>query len=125
ARRHGAKGWDQLLEAFAKASRRGLPFQLVTLGIGNVVAPPDIADKVIDVGFLSDDERNDAFAAADAYLQPSRYEAFSRTIMEAWLAGTVVIGNGASEVVAWHCRRSGGGLTYDDDYELEECLAFV
>jgi glycosyltransferase involved in cell wall biosynthesis len=124
-RREGAKGWDQLLDGFAQASRRGLPFQLVTMGIGDINAPSDIAHKVIDVGFLSDEERNDAFAAADAYLQPSQYEAFSRTIMEAWLAGTVVIANGASDVVSWHCARSGGGLTYDDDYELEECLTFV
>ena len=124
-RREGAKGWDRLLQGFAAGVRRGLPFKLVTMGVGNVVPPPDIADKVIDLGFLSDSERNDAFAAADAYLQPSRYEAFSRTIMEAWLAGTMVIANGASDVVSWHCRRSGGGLTYDDDYELQECLAFL
>jgi glycosyltransferase involved in cell wall biosynthesis len=124
-RREGAKGWDQLLQGFASAARRGLPFRLVTMGVGDVAPPAELADKVIDVGFLSDDERNNAFAAADAYLQPSRYEAFSRTIMEAWLAGTIVIANGASDVVSWHCRRSGGGLTYDDDYELEECLSFV
>ena len=41
-----------------------------------------------------------AFAAADCYLQPSRYESFSRTIMEAWLAGTPVIANAGSDVVA-------------------------
>jgi glycosyltransferase involved in cell wall biosynthesis len=95
------------------------------MGVGEVRPPADIADRVIDVGFLSDDERDDAFAAADAYVQPSQYEAFSRTIMEAWLAGTLVIANGASDVVAWHCERSGAGLTYDDDDEFEECLSFL
>ena len=74
---------------------------------------------------LSSEERDNAFAAAAAYLQPSAYEAFSRTIMEAWLAGTPVIGNAASAVVAHHCEASGAGLLYDDDLELEECLAFV
>jgi glycosyltransferase involved in cell wall biosynthesis len=52
-------------------------------------------------------------------------ESFSRTVMEAWLAGTPVIANAASAVVSWHCDRSGAGLTYEDDAELEQCLRFV
>lgn len=125
-RREGAKGWEQLLAGFARAvRRRGLPFQLVTFGAGRADPPEDVRDRVLDLGFLSDDERNNAFAAADAVLQPSAYEAFSRTVMEAWLAGSLVIANGASAVVRWHCERSGAGLIYEDDYDLEECLAFV
>ncbi|MDC7122972.1 glycosyltransferase family 4 protein [Cellulomonas fimi] len=125
-RREGAKGWDELLEALAAINaRRDLPFTLVTMGAGEVRPPRGMEGKVVDVGFLDDDERDNAFAAADAYLQPSRYEAFSRTIMEAWLAGTPVIANGGSEVVRWHCERSGAGLTYDDELELEQCLHFL
>jgi glycosyltransferase involved in cell wall biosynthesis len=125
-RREGAKGWERLLAGFARATRRRtLPFTLVTMGTGPVQVPADLAGRVVDLGFVSDDERNNAFAAAAAYLQPSAYEAFSRTVMEAWLAGALVIANGASAVVRWHCERSGAGLTYEDDYELEECLAFV
>jgi len=125
-RREGAKGWETLLEQFCAATlRRELPFSLVTMGRGHVKPPPAIADRVLDVGFLGDEERDSAFAAADAYLQPSRWEAFSRTVMEAWLAGTPVIANGESEVVRHHCERSGAGLLYGDEVELEECLAFV
>lgn len=125
-RREGAKGWELLLEQLALATaRRGMPFSLVTMGTGEVRPPRAIADRVIDLGFLPDSERDAAFAAADAYLQPSRLEAFSRTIMEAWLAGTLVIANGGSEVVRYHCERSGAGLLYTDEFELEECLAFL
>jgi glycosyltransferase involved in cell wall biosynthesis len=125
-RREGAKGWERMLDAFACAvERHRLPFALVTMGAGPVHPPLSIADRVIDLGFLDEPERDNAFAAADAYIQPSQYESFSRTIMEAWLAGTLVIANGASEVVRWHCDRSGAGLTYDDDLELAECLRFV
>jgi glycosyltransferase involved in cell wall biosynthesis len=125
-RREGGKNWEQLLAAFAAATERSkLPFALVTMGTGPVEPPPAIADRVIDLGFCSDEERNNAFAAADAYLQPSRYESFSRTIMEAWLARTLVIANAASDVVRWHCDRSQAGLLYDDDFEFEQCLRFV
>lgn len=125
-RREGGKGWEQLLAGFALAvHRKSLPFSLVTMGVGAVHPPADIADRVIDLGFLPARERDNAFAAADAYMQPSEWESFSRTIMEAWLAGTLVIANGASAVVTWHCEHSQAGLTYDDDLELGECLAFL
>ena len=45
--------------------------------------------------------------------------------MESWLAGTPVIANGASDVVRWHCERSGAGLLYADEYELAQYLALV
>ena len=81
--------------------------------------------RVIDLGFVGDEERNNAFAAATAYVQPSRMESFSRTIMEAWLAGTPVIASERSDVVTWHCRRSGGGLLFSDGAELAERLNLV
>lgn len=122
-RREHGKGWDDLLAAFGEAVLRyRLPFDLVTIGVGGVKAPPGLADRIIDLGFVDDDERNDAYAAAAAYVQPSPTESFSRTIMEAWLAGTPVIASTASEVVGWHCERSGGGLTYDDVHGLVACL---
>ena len=45
--------------------------------------------------------------------------------MEAWLAGTPVIANGARRVVRWHCERSRAGLLYEDADELAACLDFV
>ncbi len=125
-RREGAKNWDALLDGFVGAVRKeDLDLSLVTFGVGEVHVPPDVADRVVDLGRIDDRDRDDAFAAAAAYLQPSAMESFSRTVMEAWLAGTPVIANRASAVVAWHCERSGAGLTYEDDAELEQCLRFV
>ncbi len=125
-RREGAKGWDQLLEGFVATVRKeDVDLHLVTFGVGDVNPPDDVAHRVHDLGLVSDRDRDDAFAAAAAYLQPSAMESFSRTVMEAWLAGTPVIANAASAVVSWHCDRSGAGLTYDDDLDLEQCLRFV
>ena len=125
-RREGAKGWERLLDAFAAVvTSRGLPFHLVTFGAGPVVAPPGLEDRVHDLGFVDDRDRDDAYAAATAYVQPSRYEAFSRTVMESWLAGTPVLADGGGEVVAEHVRVSGAGLLYDDADELAECLSLL
>lgn len=125
-RREGAKGWEGLLGGFGDAVRKeDLDLTLVTFGVGKVHLPPDLPGRVIDLGLIDDRTRDDAMAAAAAYVQPSALESFSRTVMEAWLAGTPVIANGASEVVRWHIERSGAGLTYDDPEELEQALRFV
>jgi len=125
-RREGAKGWDDLTAMFADAVRsRDLPFALVSMGAGAVNPPADVADRFVDLGFLPTEERNNAFAAAAAYVQPSRYESFSRTIMESWLAGVPVVGFGASAVVRYHIERSRAGIVFDDEYEFAEALSFL
>jgi glycosyltransferase involved in cell wall biosynthesis len=125
-RRESGKGWPELLAAFTRAVvRLGVDLDLVAFGVGRVQVPQDVAGRVHDLGWLPDEEVGDAYAAAAAYIQPSLFESFSRTIMESWLAGTPVIARRASEVVRWHCERSRGGLLYDDEYELAQCLALA
>ncbi|HVW34857.1 MAG TPA: glycosyltransferase family 4 protein [Acidimicrobiia bacterium] len=125
-RREGGKGWNDLLRAFTRAVlHHKVDLDLVSFGVGKIVLPAEIAGRVKDLGFLPQAEVGDAYAGAAAYVQPSLYESFSRTIMESWLAGTPVIANTACEVVRWHCERSGGGLLYADDYELAQYLALV
>jgi glycosyltransferase involved in cell wall biosynthesis len=125
-RRETGKGWDELLGAFTRAVvDHHADIDLVTTGTRAISPAPVVADRVIDLGLVPDAQRAHIYAAAAAYVQPSRNESFSRTIMESWLAGTGVIANAASEVVAWHCERSGGGVTYDDVDELVQALVLV
>jgi glycosyltransferase involved in cell wall biosynthesis len=125
-RREGGKGWQELMAGFGLAVRRhDLPFDLVTVGVGHAQVPSSLEHRIVDLGYLAPAEVPDAFAAADAFVQPSANESFSRTIMEAWLAETIVIASGASDVVTWHCERSGGGLVYADELELGQCLRFA
>jgi hypothetical protein len=102
-----------------------LPFDLVTVGVGPADSPTDLSGRVHNLGFLDEAEVANAFAAAAAYVQPSTNESFSRTIMESWLAGTPVLAAAGSEVLRWHCDRSGGGLTFADEFELAQCLSFL
>ncbi len=125
-RREEGKGWHQVLNGFGTAVvRHRLPLDLVTFGVGDPNVPIGLESRVVDLGYLDPAEVPDAFAAADCYLQPSVNESFSRTIMDAWLGGTLVIANGGSDVVGWHCERSGAGIVYRDELELAECLRFV
>ncbi len=130
-RQEEGKNTSWMLEAFVAAVRQGhLDLDLVVLGRGQVAGAARSgsgasAGRVVDLGFVPDHERDSAFAAATAYVQPSRMESFSRTVMEAWLAGTPVIAFDQSDVVAWHCRRSGGGITFSDQAGLAEGLSLV
>jgi glycosyltransferase involved in cell wall biosynthesis len=125
-RREPEKGWNWLLDAFTfTVAHCGVDLDLVTIGVGPVQLPEGASDRVIDLGFLDANERDSAFAAAAAYIQPSRMESFSRTIMESWLAGTPVLALAQSEVVAWHCERSGGGLLFSDREEFAKCASYL
>jgi glycosyltransferase involved in cell wall biosynthesis len=125
-RREDGKGWRQLLSGFAACLvGNDLSFDLVTVGVGAPNVPEGMSSRVIDLGFMDSDELPNAFAAAEAMIQPSVNESFSRTMMESWLAGTPVIANAQGEVITWHCERSGGGLTYNDDLEFAQCLRFI
>jgi glycosyltransferase involved in cell wall biosynthesis len=125
-RREEGKGWNWLLDCYAQAvAAGGIEVDLVTIGVGEVSTPCGLEGRLVDLGFVSRDDRDDAFAAATAYIQPSRMESFSRTIMEAWLAGTPVLAAAGSEVVGWHCRRSGGGAIFSDADELARLLRWL
>ena len=125
-RREGGKGWFELLGAFTRAVvEYGADLDLVTTGVGPVEPAPIVADRVHDLGLLAYEDLRHVFAAAAAYVQPSRNESFSRTIMESWLAGTGVVANAGSAVVAWHCERSGAGITYADPDELVQALVLL
>jgi glycosyltransferase involved in cell wall biosynthesis len=115
-RRESGKGFGQLVEWFAAcAARLPRPLHLVVAGPGPASIPDAAKPLVVDVGALSERDRDDAMAAARALVQPSQFESFSRTMLEAWLAGTFVLANGASAVSRWHCERSGAGAVYDDE----------
>lgn len=117
-RREWGKGWSDLLSAFERYALAGGRLDLVTSGVGDPEVPASVAGRVHDLGLLSTEDRNSAMAAARCYVQPSSLESFSLTVLEAWLAGTPVICNGASEVVAWHVERSGAGVRYHSADEL-------
>jgi glycosyltransferase involved in cell wall biosynthesis len=125
-RREAAKGLRELLDGFVAAVEHDrLGLRLVLAGPGRVAVPLRARDLVVDVGVLSARDRDDAMAAATAVVQPSAYESFSRSMMEAWLAGTPVVANAASAVSAWHVHRAGAGATYTGPDGLAAALRAV
>ncbi|MGB9738115.1 glycosyltransferase family 4 protein [Chloroflexus sp.] len=61
---------------------------------------PSERTRVRILGYVDDDTRRDALAAADVYVQPSRTDSFGITYLEAWCNGVPVIGARAGGVPA-------------------------
>ncbi len=77
---------------------------------------------VMDLGFVDEQAKYDAYAAASVFVQPSVYESFSRVLMEAWLQGAPALVHADCAVTADHVRRSGGGLTFGSFGEFAAAL---
>jgi glycosyltransferase involved in cell wall biosynthesis len=101
-------------------ARRGCSLRLLLAGRDPLHIPssldaccsPDA--PLLDLGFISEQDKHNACAAADLFVLPSLYESFSIVLMEAWLQGTPALVHRDCAVTADHARRSGGGLAFGD-----------
>jgi len=106
-----AKNVAELLTFFLKYKERH-PGPLKLVLMGSQAVPVAVHPDIVPLGFQTEAEKLDVYAAAEALIQPSLMESFSIVIMEAWLSGTPVIVPRDCPVTAYHVRQSGGGLQY-------------
>jgi glycosyltransferase involved in cell wall biosynthesis len=109
-RRDTVKNVDLLVESFARFRRhaRLSTLQLVLVGPGT----RSFADErhgIRDLGPVSDVEKRALLERAEALVQPSVNESFSRVVMESWSAAKPVVVNGRCAATADAVRESGGG----------------
>ncbi len=109
-----------------KAEGRG-PQGLKLVLIGNLPAeiPAGGEEHVQDLGFVEIQQKHDAYAACEIFVQPSLMESFSRVIMEAWLAGSPVMVHADCPVTRDHVLTSGGGLAFGDYPHFAESLDYL
>jgi glycosyltransferase involved in cell wall biosynthesis len=115
------KGCGELFDFFqqyAARSPRGL--DLVLVGSKHLPAPSH--PRIRHLGFLPDEDKFDAIAAADVLVMPSPYESLSMVTLEAWALGRPVLANGRCDVLRGQCLRSNAGLFYDNVDEFCEGL---
>lgn len=116
-----AKQCDQLIEWFVHYKKRNSNhIKLVLVGKNenlNILDP-----DIIEIGFISDQEKFDALAGAKILIMPSRYESLCMAVLEALSVGTPVLVNRNCEVTRNHCIRGNCGLYYSNYIEFEACL---
>ena len=105
-----AKGCDELLRAWTSRASL-LDATLVLAGTVRMELP--VRDDVVALGRVSDEEKWQALAAADALVLPSHLESLGIVLLEAWQQGTPVLVPAWNAVTAGQVARAGGGATYD------------
>ncbi len=114
------KGCRELFEYFRHYARMDPTLTLVL--IGKPVMPIPEHPQIRHLGFVSDQEKFDAIAAADLLVMPSYYESLSMVTLEAWALGRPVLANGQCDVLVGQCARSNAGLYYESYEEFAEAL---
>jgi glycosyltransferase involved in cell wall biosynthesis len=115
------KGCPQLFTFFERyASRHPNGLDLVLIG-SNVIEIPK-HPRIRHLGFLPDQDKFDALAAADVLIMPSPFESLSMVVLEAWALGKPVLVNGECDVLRGQTVRSHAGLYYETFEEFDEAL---
>jgi glycosyltransferase involved in cell wall biosynthesis len=114
----GCKELFDFFQRYAATFPRGLDLVL----IGSAIMPVPQHPRIHHLGFLPDQDKFDAIAAADLLIMPSYFESLSMVALEAWAMGRPVLANGRCDVLKGQCIRSGAGLYYERYEEFAETL---
>ena len=117
------KGCRELFDFFQRYARVSPHLTLVL--IGSPVMPIPRHSRIRHLGYVTDQEKFDAMAAADLLVMPSQYESLSMVTLEAWALGRPVLANGRCDVLCGQCIRSNAGLYYESYEEFAEALHSV
>lgn len=101
--------------------------KLVLLGGGTlpISIPERMKSEIIDLGFVSVEDKHNAFSAAEFLCNPSYFESFSLVIMESWIAKRPVLVSEHCAVTTNFCLESNGGLYYQNYAEFRECVNYL
>ena len=126
-RKDSGKKADELVKFFLryKKMHKKEKLKLVMIGGGKLEIPGGFESEVIDMGFVSIEDKHNAFAASLFLCNPSYFESFSIVIMESWLAKRPVIVSEHCAVTTNFCQENNGGLYYDNFGTFCRCLDFM
>jgi glycosyltransferase involved in cell wall biosynthesis len=125
-RKDPGKNIPLLVSAFARF-RRVRPnsaLRLILAGHGHV----DLAgcrEYAIDLGLVSEEEKQKLLRECSALVQPSQNESFSRVMMEAWLHGKPVAAHRRCLATAIALERSGGGWVAEKESDWAQLITEI
>ena len=115
------KGCTELFDYFQRYAA-AFPGGLDLVLVGKEVMHVPQHHRIHHLGFLSDEDKYNALAAADLLIMPSYFESLSMVALEAWALGRPVLANGRCDVLKGQCIRSNAGLYYENYQEFAETL---
>jgi hypothetical protein len=118
------KGCVELFDFFEHYSASLVDgMHLVLIGTPHMPIPKH--PRIHHLGFLEDQDKYDAMAAAELLIMPSYLESLSMVALEAWAMGKPVLANAKCDVLQGQCMRSNAGLFYANYAEFAETLRAI
>lgn len=118
------KGCQVLFDYFREYKKRnGGDLKLVLMG--KAVIPIPESDDIVNLGFVSDEDKFDGLSASRMLVLPSQFESLSIVVLESMALERPVLVNGRCEVLKSHCTKSNAGLYYNNYFEFEGCLNYL
>lgn len=115
-----------LIDVFAQLRARMPEMHLVLVGkkahnfddeiMRRIAAHPGLSEAIVHLGYISDAEKHIVYKMASAFAFPSLYEGFGVPIVEALLAGTLVV---ASDIPP-HREVGGECILYADPHNIDQ-----
>lgn len=122
-RKDMGKNVHVLIDYFMKfISNKKIDVKLILIGGGSISIPNGMESNIIDLGFVDEQDKFDAYGGAEFLCNPSLYESFSIVIMESWYSGRPVVVAEKCEVTKRFCEYSNGGLYFNNYAEFEMIL---
>lgn len=106
---------------YKKRNKNSLKLVLMGKAVIDIPQHPDI----INLGFVSDEDKFNGIKGAKALLLPSKYESLSISVLEAMRLSVPVVVNGRCDVLKGHCIKSNGGLYYNNYFEFEGAVNYL
>lgn len=119
-RKEIGKNVDLLIDSYEYFNRQfpDIELSLYLIGAGELDFREALPAGVVDLGFVTEEEKRQLMRGALALCQPSVNESFSIVLMECWQYNTPVLVHGACAVTSDHVRASGGGLYFENRQEF-------
>lgn len=118
------KNCDVLFNYFEKYKERNHN-ELKLVLMGKSVIPVPERDDILNLGFVSDEDKFNGIAGAKFLVLPSQFESLSIVVLEAFSLDVPVLVNEDCEVIKNHCLLSNGGLYYHGYFEFEGCVNYL
>lgn len=121
-----AKRVDVAVEYAARyIAERDPGLRLALVGTGSYRVPNHLRDRVVELGYVDEEDKRRAFAEALAVVNPSELESLSLVLLEAWREGTPALVAAGSAVMREHCERSGAGIPFGNYAQFAEGLTRI
>ncbi|MDR2650644.1 MAG: glycosyltransferase family 4 protein [Clostridiales bacterium] len=126
-RKDEGKNVSLLIKYFAKykSYNKESNLYLVLIGGGKISIPSSVINDIFDLGFLSTQDKYDAYTSAKILCQPSINESFSLVIMESWLCYCPVLVHSDCSVTKYFTKAANGGLYFSTYMEFEACVNYI